>query len=103
MAVPTSYPANFTEYSTNSSSILLEWQLPQTDGRNGHIISYSIAVREIQTNRTFTLIQTGGNQQLLMTSLHPFYEYEYSVAANTSVGQGPFGPPIIVTTLEDGM
>ena len=94
---------NFTGYSSNSTSILLGWQLPQHQGRNGQIISYSIIVREIPTNKTFSLLRTEGNQHLLINLLHPFYEYECRVAASTSVGQGPFGAPIIVTTLESGM
>ena len=102
-SAPTSYPMNFTGYSSNSTSIFLEWQLPQHQSRNGHIISYSIIVREIPTNKTFSLFKTEVSQHLLINLLHPFYEYECRVAASTSIGQGPFGPTIIVTTLEDGM
>ena len=58
-----------------------------------------VNVTELQSgdSRNFSVSET----RLLVSSLHPYFNYECSVAAAT-VGLGPFSNPTIVRTLQDG-
>ena len=38
-----------------------------------------------------------------VTSLHPYYTYNCTVAAETSVGIGPFSSPVVIRLPESGM
>ena len=99
--VPTSPPRNAGGVSVNSTFILLTWEPPARDGRNGIITLYYIHVLEVPTSRTFTF-ERPTHTDLLIGSLHPYYDYQCSVAADTSVGRGPFTAPFIIRTDQDG-
>ena len=99
--VPTSPPQNARGVSVNSTFILLTWEPPVRDGHNGIITSYYIHILEVPTSRTFTF-ERPSHTDLLIGSLHPYYDYQCSVAANTSVGRGPFTAPFIIRTDQDG-
>lgn len=100
-AVPTSSPLNARGVTVNSTFILLTWEPPVRDGRNGIIVSYYIRILEVPTNRTF-IYERPIHTDLLIGALHPFYEYQCSVAAETAVGRGPFGATFITRTDQDG-
>jgi len=85
----------------NSTFILLTWEPPVRDGRNGIIVSYYISILEVPTNRTF-IYERPIYTDLLIGALHPFYEYQCSVAAETAVGRGPFEATFITRTDQDG-
>ena len=86
--------------ATSSRSVLLSWDLPLPEKRNGDISGYTVTVLNADTEDTFLLstIETS----LTVQSLTPYKSYQFSVAASTSVGLGPFTSPISVTTPEDG-
>ena len=86
----------------NSTAILLEWQHPEPSGRNGIITQYDVMLTELPTGQVLEYTRVGSHIDILITSLHPYYEYECSVAACTSVGRGPYSPLINITTDEDG-
>lgn len=46
--------------------------------------------------------QRGVRIELVIASLHPYYEYECQIAAETAVGRGPYGDVVITRTLPDG-
>lgn len=56
-------------------------------------------VTEVETGSRFDQIAT--TTFIEITSLHPFYTYEWLVSAFT-VGEGPYTSPSAVTTPEDG-
>ena len=97
--VPTSPPQNLSGVPISSTEIILQWIPPILSGQNGIIKSYTIVVLDMQANTT--TIFHNSNGIVLIRSLHPFYNYEMSVAADT-VGTGPFTTPVVVRTLEDG-
>lgn len=86
----------------NSTAIIISWELPALDGRNGNITGYSLLIRVLATNTTTTYNQSGVHIELVVSSLHPYYEYEYQIAAETAVGRGPYGGTVITRTLPDG-
>ena len=45
--------------------------------------------------------QGGDHTELIISSLHAHYQYQFTIAAET-VQQGPFSNPVTVTTLEAG-
>lgn len=86
----------------SSTIIRITWGAPEFEEQNGIITSYNISLLEVATSATF-MYQLGGlRTELVVTSLHPYYEYRCSVAAATEVGIGPFSTPFVIRTAEDG-
>lgn len=82
-----------------SRSVTLSWDLPNEDGRNGIIISYTISCSDsdgvqINTTTTTSLITT-------FEALRPYSFYICSVFASTSGGNGP-AAVLNFTTVSDG-
>ena len=69
--------------------------------RNGFIQYYTVNITEKDTTQAWSFFTSTTN--LSITSLHPFYEYICVVAAGTSIGTGPFSPPLSIEMPEDGM
>lgn len=86
----------------SSSTLSITWQPPAPEGQNGIIISYTVLLNELPTNTTYTYQRDGSHTEILITDLHPYYEYSCSVAAETSVGLGPFSVPFSLTTQQEG-
>ena len=80
-------------------AILLTWLPPPYLQQNGIIRKYSVYVTESETGhlRNYTTSATN----LSVTSLHPYYTYEFAVQAVT-IAAGPLSDPIAVTTPEAG-
>ena len=91
-------PATMTVLIT-SSSFYMKWDPPSFYHRNGIITHYKINVIEIETGLTFQ--HTAYSTSITVSSLHPAYTYEFTVAAYT-VGLGPFSFPFNITTDEEG-
>ena len=81
-------------------TLLLTWQLPSLKDRYGIIQQYTINITEVETGALQHLIAEG--TILSVSPLHPFYTYNCSIAAETSVGLGPFSNPQTVQMPEDG-
>ena len=56
---------------------------------------------EQETGRVFSL--TTRDTRLNVTSLHPYYTYNCTIAAATFAGTGPFSPPVITQLPETGI
>ena len=100
--VPTAPPQNTAGDVLNSTTISISWEAPPPEEQNGIIQQYIIYLLEIPTNMNFTYQPEREHRELVIDSLHPDYDYECSVAAETIVGRGPFSDPFIITTHEDG-
>ncbi|CAI8037191.1 Phosphatidylinositol phosphatase PTPRQ [Geodia barretti] len=93
---PSDPPQSFVAVAISSRSIRVSWQPPTTP--NGRVTGYLIQVTEANTNtgrqlRSSSLTRT-------VTRLHPYYNYDISVAAVT-VGTGPYSPTIRIQTFSD--
>ena len=96
---PTAEPQSVTGSSVNSETVSLSWDPPPFDRQNGLIRQYLINITELDTGTNYLL--TSPSTELTVYSLHPYYFYEFTVAAVT-VGVGPASLPITVQTNEDG-
>ena len=97
--VPVSAPENLTGVALDSHSIFLSWNPPPDEFLNGILRQYQIDVIEEDTLEEFSV--NSSSSQYLLSSLHPFYNYDISVAA-TTVGNGPFSDSIDIATHQDG-
>ena len=98
--VPSGSPENFSGMSPSSDTIVLTWDLPLMQNRNGIIRDYIINVTALDTEENSQYVTSDRN--LTLDSLMPFSTYAFIVAARTAVGAGPFSTVITIRTLEDG-
>ena len=82
------------------TSLMLNWDPPLQEVRNGIIQRYTIWITELETGQSITL--TSESTTVNVTSLHPYYTYNCSVAAETTA-IGPFSSPIVIQLPESGM
>ena len=99
---PASPPLNMSIEVVSSNSISVTWAAPLVEDQNGIITLYSIQIFSTVTNETTLYQREAHHSQLVIESLHPYYEYDVSIAAET-VDVGPFSTPQGVITLEDSM
>ena len=97
--VPSAPPRNVSAEALSSTVITFLWQPPLAQELNGLLQSYNVIVEEIPTGREWNYISNGTD--LLVTSLHPYYNYSCRVAANT-IGIGPYSSSVITATYEAG-
>ena len=77
--------------------LFFTWSPPPPVDTNGIILYYVVELRETETGQRLTFAAPGVN--LTVESLHPYFTYQYKVAAHT-VGRGPFSKPFQLKTLE---
>ena len=99
-SAPSSPPQSPYGNAMGSTGISLFWNPPPADAQNGIIARYMISVTEVETGRSFSLFSA--TTSLNVTSLHPFYTYNFTIAAVTTVGDGPYTRSITIVTLQDG-
>ena len=99
-SVPGEPPLNFSVSVTSSSSAYLTWHPPSYEKQNGEIVQYVIRASVLETGENFEL--TESEQSLELNTLKPYRSYEFSIAAATSVGLGPYSSIVSVETPEDG-
>ena len=83
----------------NPRQVELVWAPPPMDQQNGIIRRYIINVTSVDDG--VELIAYSQTTRTLVQNLHPFTTYFCSVSAET-VAPGPFSPPIVIQTPEDG-
>ena len=98
---PASPPQNLTADVLNSTAVFLQWSLLTLDQQNGVIRKYHIRQFETVTSILTSYMRGGNYTELLIGSLHAYYQYKFTIAAET-VERGPFSNPVTVTTLEAG-
>lgn len=79
---------------------MLSWDPPQREIKNGIIQQYTVSIIENETANNTTVVTN--NTSLNLTSLHPYYVYSITVAAET-IAIGPFSSPIVIQMPESGM
>ena len=99
--MPSSPPQTPHGNALSSTGITLFWDPPPTDEQNGIITRYVISITEVETDRSFSLFSA--TTSVNVTSLHPYYTYNCTIAAVTIVGEGPYTRTITIVTFQDGM
>ena len=99
-AVPAASPQIIQSMIVNSSSVLISWQPPPLNDRNGIISIYVVNV-SLEVNDTMPKQYITSSLNVTLVGLNPFSTYVVAVAAETSVGRGPFSVFTIYTP-EDG-
>ncbi len=100
---PTGHPKNVSGDSINSTSIEIDWAEPALSTQNGIIVSYYIILTDLQSQKTKEYSRLGSHFDIVIGSLHPYYRYQFAIAAETAVGKGPLTSPAIIRTNEDGI
>ena len=99
-AAPVGSPRNISIDVVGSMAISVTWEPPLAEDQNGFIASYVIQLYNTVTGQTVLYRREGHHSQFVIDTLHPYYEYDVSIAAET-VAIGPFSTPQRVLTLED--
>ena len=68
------------------------------EDRNGIITMYTVNVTSVTAGYVMTL--STSDTELTVTNLDPFTLYNFTVAAATSIGSGPFSDPVQAMTAE---
>ncbi|XP_019848636.1 PREDICTED: phosphatidylinositol phosphatase PTPRQ-like [Amphimedon queenslandica] len=97
--VPTQSPVNFVGSVLSSSSVSLSWNPPPAESQNGIIISYHINLTTLATGSVS--LYTSYDTALQVKGLVPYTTYTCLIAAETSIGRGPYTTIISFTTMED--
>ena len=101
---PASPPQNVRITAISSTAIDVRWFEVLTIDENGIIINYEVQVEPLDFNDILTIIYVNTtNLSTVVSDLQEFVPYNISVRAYTSVGPGPFSPPVTERTLEDRM
>ena len=89
--------------SLSSKSILVTWnEVPPAD-QNGIITSYTITYQSQTENHNGSAIAGPNDRQKELTDLREYVNYDITVRASTSKGDGPdSSPAIVVRTDQDG-
>lgn len=83
----------------DSRTISLSWDPPEAHETNGIIREYRVEIVELESGNIYHHVTP--TTSITVSSLHPDYTYEWSVAAFT-VAEGPYSDAENLTTPEDG-
>ena len=100
--VPDGPPLNVILSSSTSTSINVNWGLPDPLSRNGIITKHQLNYTEVSQLSKWTTVELNESTSYLIEGLKIFTHYYVSVSAGTqTTGYGPFSQPTIYQTLED--
>ena len=100
--VPDGPPLNVILSSTSSTSINVNWNLPDPSSRNGIITKHQLNYTEVSQPLNWTTVELNASSSYLIEGLKIFTQYYVSVAAGTQIdGFGPFSQPAMYRTLND--
>ena len=92
-------PPTITRTEVAADSVYLHWSSPTQENQNGVIIGYTVVIRSVQV-RNISI--ASDSTEYTLEAADPYTDYQLSVAAVTSVGQGPFSAAVHVKTLPAG-
>lgn len=99
LIVPSDVPLNVIAVSLNATHAMLSWDPPLPEHQNGPIGRYHITTTSTASDEE--LQDTSAENWITIGSLHPFYTYKFSIAAET-VEVGPFTTPVTLQMPEAG-
>ena len=97
---PETPPLQFRVEATDSQTLVLSWEPPNSEYQNGIITNYTVNIIEMETGIVHQNVT--GNTSITVFPQHPYYTYNCSVAARTSAGLGPFTLSRTIQMPEDG-
>ena len=83
----------------SSRSLTLMWRPPPFEETNGVIQYYALSITELESGQVLTM--TSMSAVAVINDLHPYYTYEFTVAAYT-VGPGPYSSSVTIQLHEEG-
>ncbi|CAB1317189.1 unnamed protein product [Coregonus sp. 'balchen'] len=105
---PRGYPQILESINATCCSLQFSWLPPVPRERNGVITEYTVAYREAGGLDTMGIDPLGPPRQITLPASESSYTilglnystgYEVQMSAHTSVGPGPFSPPLLYRTL----
>lgn len=99
-SAPEGPPLSVSALPLDSSSLILTWEPPLLELRNGIIQQYTIRITELKSGTVITV--STEDTSINVTSLHPHYEYNITVAAET-FDVGLFSSPFVIQLPESCM
>lgn len=104
LGVPENTPGGYPQISEDSNvtccSVQLSWSPPVLAERNGVITEYTLAYKEAGTGGDLRELHLPPNlSNYVLNSLKPNSVYDVKIRAHTSVGPGPYSPPIQYRTV----
>ena len=100
--VPDGPPLNVTLYSPSSTSINVNWNLPDPLSRNGIITKHKLNYTEAYQPFNWITAELDASTSYSIEGLKMFTQYYVSVSAGTQItGFGPFSEPALYRTLND--
>lgn len=102
--VPENTPGGYPQINEGTNvtccSVLLSWNPPVLAERNGVITEYTLAYKEAGTGGAPRELRLPPNQSsYVLNSLKPNSAYDVKIRAHTSIGPGPYSPPIQYRTV----
>ena len=106
LTAPSSAPENVQGYNTSSSSIRVTWANVAAVHQNGIIVSYRVSYQAVggsfRDGGKKDKQVAGASNQADLTGLEANVDYNITVLASTSAGEGPSSSYIVVKTAEAG-
>uniref|UniRef100_A0A3P9MK12 protein-tyrosine-phosphatase n=1 Tax=Oryzias latipes TaxID=8090 RepID=A0A3P9MK12_ORYLA len=104
LSVPENTPGGYPQIKEGSNvtccSVLLSWSPPVLAERNGVITEYTLVYKEAGTGEIPRELRLPPSlSSYVLNSLKPNSAYEVKMRAHTSVGPGPYSPPIQYRTV----
>uniref|UniRef100_A0A8D3CLF9 protein-tyrosine-phosphatase n=1 Tax=Scophthalmus maximus TaxID=52904 RepID=A0A8D3CLF9_SCOMX len=104
LGVPENSPGGYPQISEGSHvtccSVQLSWSPPVLAERNGVITEYTLAYKETGAKGAPRELRLSPNlSDYVLNSLKPNSAYDVKIRAHTSVGPGPYSPPIQYRTV----
>ncbi|KAJ3600065.1 hypothetical protein NHX12_034017, partial [Muraenolepis orangiensis] len=97
---PGGYPQIDAPADVTCCSARLSWSPPVLAERNGAITEYTLAYQEAGAGGAARELRLApGLSSFVLTSLKPDSAYDVKIRAHTSVGPGPYSPPIQYRTV----
>lgn len=94
-------PAGVKAVASSATSIIVSWLPPLRS--NGNITSYNVHIRSVGADSKWFRRAISPHQTSYQAeNLHKRNQYEFSIAAITSVGEGPKTPLITVSPSSEG-
>ncbi|XP_046712770.1 receptor-type tyrosine-protein phosphatase S isoform X4 [Silurus meridionalis] len=98
--VPHGYPHISDAFNITCCSVQFSWLPPVLAERNGAITEYTLAYQEAgSTSMPLELRLPSTEHSYTLNSLKPDSVYDVKVRAHTSVGPGPYSPPVQYRTV----
>ncbi|XP_041086552.1 receptor-type tyrosine-protein phosphatase S-like isoform X4 [Polyodon spathula] len=98
--VPKGYPQIIEGSNVTCCSVQFSWLPPVLAERNGVITQYTVAYKESGASGALTeMTLPASEMSLTLNGLNPDSTYDIKIQAHTSVGAGPYSPPVQYRTM----